>query len=86
MQAVNAAKLCDDRGFRWQLEMDDSGHTHFCIETADGHYLQPLKFTCDSPEATVNGQVVVLVLGSHKAPVPPRDNYEVLPGPGGVQR
>jgi hypothetical protein len=82
MQAVNAAKLCDERGFRWQLEIDYSDLPHFCIETADGLYSLPL-LTHD-PEATVNGEVVALILGGHKAPPPPRDNYELPPGPGGV--
>ena len=77
MQAVNAAKLCDERGFRWQFEMDDSGLTRFCIESADGVYSLPLTVTQDSPEATVNGEVVVLILGSHKGPLPPRNNDAV---------
>ena len=69
MRAPNAAKLCDERGFPWQLKLrEDRIHTDFEIGTTDGWYALPAgdALEVQAGRGNVNGDVLAMILGSHK--------------------
>lgn len=72
MRAHNAAKLCNERGFPWQLKLRANG-IDFEVGTTDGWYALPAgeAFEVQAGRGNIDGDVLALILGSHRpAPTP----------------
>jgi hypothetical protein len=69
MQTSNAVKLCEDRGFPWQLTLRNN-RISFDIGTSDGWYNLPAgdAFEVQAGRGNVNGDILAMILKDHEPP------------------